>query len=379
MSRRPSRHDDPATLAEHSAPARAFDALPASIGVLDGDGRIVAVNAAWRRFGEENGSTDPGFGVGRNYLEVCDAARDEGPEVAAVADGLRDVLAGARDTFEFEYPCVVPGETRWFALQAARWLGDGPARIVISHADVTARRQAEDALREADRRKDEFLALLAHELRHPLTPIVNATRVIQRSQALDDGGRSAVAMIARQADHLRRLVDDLLDVERISRGRIVVRPERIDLGEAARVAVETARPEAEAHGHRLTATLPAGRVEVDADPVRLAQILDNLLANACRYTPDGGDIAVRVVEFGEHVEVRVEDTGIGFDRRAMPRLFEPFQQLEPAGDRGAPGLGLGLALVRQLAELHGGTVRAESAGPGRGSTFALVLPRPPAG
>lgn len=379
MTVRSPRPDVPETPAERAERAHAFDALPASIGVLDGAGRIVAVNAAWRRFGAEHGATDPTFGLGQDYLAVCDAARPRCPEVAEISAGLRRVMAGTVDRFELEYPCEVPEGTCWFALQAARWIGDGPVRIVVSHTDVTARRQAEEALREADRRKDEFLAILAHELRNPLSPIVNAARVLERTQPLDVGGRTAVGMIARQVDHLRRLVDDLLDVGRITRGRITLQRERLDLGAAVRRALETATPEAEAQGHRLAASLPATPVEVDADPVRLAQMLGNLLSNACRYTPDGGTITVTVADVGDTVEIRVADTGIGLDPATLPRLFEPFQQLAAATDRGAAGLGLGLSLVRRLAELHGGSIRAESPGPGMGSTFVLVLPRAPAG
>jgi PAS domain S-box-containing protein len=230
------------------------------------------------------------------------------------------------------------------------------------------------ALREADRRKDEFLATLAHELRNPLAPIRNGLEVMKQSGADPGQVRHAREVAERQVDHLTKLVNDLVDVSRIARGRIELRKEPVDLGELVTRAVEAARPTIDAEGHALAVRLPAGPVRLVADPVRLTQVLVNLLVNAARYTDRGGRIEVAAGREGDEAVVRVRDTGIGLAAESLGRVFEPFVQVAPAGHRSQGGLGIGLTLARSLAELHGGTVTAESPGPGRGSTFTVRLP-----
>ena len=230
-------------------------------------------------------------------------------------------------------------------------------------------------LREADRRKDEFLAVLAHELRNPLAPILNAAhllRVLSPNDARLEKWRST---IERQSRHMARMVDDLLDVARISQGKIVLRKELVSLSTAVRGAMEVTAPLIESKRHRLTATLPAEDPVVEADPTRLTQVLANLLSNAAKYTPDGGDIEIAAYHDGPDVAVRVRDNGVGLAPQMLPRLFELFSQADESLDRSAGGLGVGLALTRSLVELHGGRVEAHSAGPGQGSTFTVRLPR----
>ncbi len=385
MTRPPLHHtrSRPAPVAAPGADASAgldvlapvFDTLPSLIAVLDAEGGIVAVNAAWRRFGTDSGAKDPAVGLGTNYLSVCARAREACAEAGEVEDGLRRVLSGETEGFDLEYPCETPERPMWFQLQASRWQGGGPVRVVVSHTDVTARALAERALRDADRRKDEFLVMLAHELRSPLAPLLNAARVVERTEPLSARGREAIAMVSRQARQLSRLVDDLLDVSRITRGKIALQCTPVDVGAAVRGAIEAAAADALVRGHRVELDLPEPPLRVDADPVRLAQMLGNLLENAFKYTPDGGRIGVSVVADAETVEIAVSDTGIGIDPAKIPQLFELFHQVDPTLDRASGGLGIGLTVVRRLVELHGGRVHATSPGAGQGATFTLALPR----
>jgi signal transduction histidine kinase len=233
----------------------------------------------------------------------------------------------------------------------------------------------EEALKDADRRKNEFLAMLAHELRNPLAPIRNALRILRLGEADAETVRSFSAMIERQVDQMVRLVDDLLDVSRISRGRIELRRELVELTSVVSQAVEAARSLANSMGHELGASLPSQPIYLDADPVRLAQVLGNLLNNACKFTDRGGRIWVTAEREGGQAVVRVRDTGIGIANDQLPRVFEMFTQVDTSLERQQSGLGIGLTLVKNLVELHGGTVQAHSGGEaGEGSEFVVRLP-----
>jgi PAS domain S-box-containing protein len=233
-------------------------------------------------------------------------------------------------------------------------------------------------LREADRRKDEFLAMLAHELRNPLAPIRNSLEVLRVRRVNGDAAERAREMMARQVQHLVRLVDDLLDVSRIMRGKIELRKERVELHKVVERAVETAHPALDAQGHALTVSLPPEPIWLEADPIRLAQVVANLLNNAAKYTEKAGQVALTVERHGGEVVLRVKDTGIGIAPEMLPRLFELFMQAERSLARSQGGLGIGLALVKKLVEMHGGRVSASSAGPGKGSEFTIRLPVLPA-
>ena len=245
---------------------------------------------------------------------------------------------------------------------------------VLVFRDITERRRAEQSLKDADRRKDEFLATLAHELRNPLAPVRNAVELL--SQAGDDPSvrEEARRMMQRQLGHMVRLIDDLMDMSRVTSGKLHLRKQRVELATAVQSAVEETRPLIEAAAHQLTVNLPPEPVSLDADPTRLAQIFSNLLSNAAKYTDNGGHIWLVAERRDGDVSVSVRDTGIGIRPEQLPHLFEMFSQLTPALERSQGGLGIGLALVRGLVELHGGTIEAGSAGPGRGSEFILRLP-----
>jgi signal transduction histidine kinase len=239
---------------------------------------------------------------------------------------------------------------------------------------VTQRKRAEEALKEADRHKDEFLAMLAHELRNPLAPLRSALEIVK----LEGDSAKAVGevreMMERQLTQLVRLVDDLLDPARIGRGTIELRNERVSLSAVVQIAVETSRPMIEAEKHQLTITKPHEQLYVTGDPIRLSQVVSNLLNNAAKYTPAGGRIWLTIEQNGGAAVIRVKDSGIGIPAEKLPRVFDLFMQVEPVTVRSRGGLGIGLTLVKQLVELHGGTVEAHSEGPGLGSEFIVRLP-----
>ena len=240
--------------------------------------------------------------------------------------------------------------------------------------DITQRKQSEQALREADRRKDEFLATLAHELRNPLAPIRNALELAHRSAVGIPELEHAHGLMTRQLARLVRLVDDLLDISRITSGKIQLRPERVNLAAIVQSAVEGSRAAIDAQAQELTVILPEKPIFLQADPVRLAQVLSNLLNNAVKYTESGGHIWLTVEQQDHEAVISVRDTGIGIEPDQLPRVFEMFSQATPALERSQGGLGIGLALVKGLVGLHGGSVEAHSKGSGLGSEFIVRLP-----
>ncbi len=252
---------------------------------------------------------------------------------------------------------------------------------VLVFRDVTERRDAERQIRvrveqlaEGDRRKDEFLATLAHELRNPLAPLSNAMAILKRA-----GNDAAVLartreMMERQLHQMVRLIDDLLDVSRISRGKLDLRVERVELGSVIRQAVETCKPMAEAARHEVTLALPEQPIELEADPVRLAQVFSNLVSNACKFTPPGGHVRIAAALQGDEVSVTVSDDGIGIPQDKLDEVFDMFAQIDHSLERSHGGLGIGLTLVRKLVGMHGGSVVAHSDGPGQGSLFSVRLP-----
>ncbi|CAN5720038.1 hypothetical protein BH09MYX1_BH09MYX1_00470 [soil metagenome] len=234
--------------------------------------------------------------------------------------------------------------------------------------------QLYEALRDADRRKDEFLATLAHELRNPLAPIRNALQILKMPRVDPATVARSRDMMERQLEHLVRLVDDLMDVSRVMRGKIELRKERVEVAAVVARAVEMVQPLVDAQGHRLSVRLPSESLPIDADPVRLAQVVGNLLTNAAKYTEPGGAIWLTAQRDGGTAELRVRDTGIGIGAQMLPRIFELFVQVDQASTKAQGGLGIGLTLVKNLVEMHDGTVEARSEGLGRGSELIVRMP-----
>ncbi|WAK03232.1 hybrid sensor histidine kinase/response regulator [Methylobacter sp. YRD-M1] len=249
-----------------------------------------------------------------------------------------------------------------------------PVGIATVSRDISERKQAEAALLEADQRKDEFLAMLAHELRNPLAPISNAVQIIKRSSLDETRLAWCRDIIGRQVEHLVRLVDDLLDVSRISRNKIELKKESLEISSIVQRAVETSQPLIDARRHEFSVHLPCEQIYVEGDLVRLSQVVSNLLNNAAKYTDEGGRIRLAVEPADDEIFIRVRDNGRGIDPSALSGLFQLFYQVDRTIDRAEGGLGIGLALVKSLVAMHGGEVWAYSEGRGKGSEFVIRLP-----
>jgi len=312
---------------------------------------------------------------------------DSMADVARQVTTKRDYSLRARSTTDDEIGLVVEAfnsmldevQTRARALEQSNTALTTEVRIRQTAEAALARANARlettmAALREADRKKDEFLATLAHELRNPLAPVIHAVKLMESASADDRQRQWGREVIARQVQRMALLLDDLLDVSRITRGRLELRKDYIDLLTLVSSAVETARPLIDAKNHSLAVNLPPEPVELEVDPLRLSQALSNLLTNAAKYTDAQGRITLTAFQDEQGLEIRVTDNGIGIEPTVIKGLFEMFSQIDSAIDRAEGGLGIGLALVKGLVALHGGSVQATSAGLGQGSEFTIRLP-----
>ena len=293
------------------------------------------------------------------------------------------VLSGYRLTGAESHELDAEGRPKVFLNNLVGVVEDGKlVRAWGTQLDVTEQKRLEEEMRRrteelvgADRRKDQFLAMLAHELRNPLAPIRNAVELMRQVETLDPTFQPSREMVERQVKHLARLVDDLLDVSRLTQGSIRLRKEVVDLGTLVQRAVEGTRPLIESRAHALSVQFPVDPIRLEGDPTRLEQVISNLLNNAAKYTMPGGHIWVTARREGEEAVVRVRDTGIGVPPDVLDRVFEPFvQQSDGSLARTNGGLGVGLTLVRSLIEMHGGVVEAASPGLGQGSEFVVRLP-----
>jgi two-component system CheB/CheR fusion protein len=336
----------------------AFEDAPFEFWARDLEARCIVSNAVGRKLGDL---------VGRKVEDAPVA-----PEMisAWIANNQR-AFAGQVVQNEFEYG---DGDhKRYLQCYIVPLRIHGAIHGILGfNIDVTEHKRTEEELRAVDRRRGEFLGVLSHELRNPLAVIGSSLRCIDRGALADDATRRAVAAIERQSNQLARLVDDLLDITRISSGKISLQRRRIDLAQLVSQTVDDHR--ALLAARTVTVTVPPEPVWMHGDPTRLAQIVGNLLSNAAKFTPSGGTIAISLSVAAQRAVLEVCDTGVGIDEETLRELFAPFVQAERSVDRSRAGLGLGLALVKTLVEMHGGEVTVRSAGPGEGATFTIAVP-----
>ncbi|THC46050.1 ATP-binding protein [Massilia sp. Mn16-1_5] len=350
-----------------------FEQAPGIIAVLRGPEHIFEITN--KSYMELVGRTDlvgkPArdalpYVEGQGFFELLDQVYTSG-----------EPFVGHAVPFDIARAPGAPLERRYldFIYQPIRDPAGDVVGIFVEGSDMTVRKQVEDELRAANRQKDQFLAMLAHELRNPLAPITTAAQLLKMGTLDAKAIRNASEIIARQAEHMTDLVNDLLDVSRVTRGLVTLDKEELDLNAVVAGALEQVRPLIESKRHSLTMQLSGEPVHVLGDRTRLVQVLSNILNNAAKYTPPGGEIVLRVTALEDHVVVTVRDNGIGIEPDVLPYIFELFTQAERTPDRSQGGLGIGLALVKSLVALHGGKVDARSEAPGKGSEFEICLPR----
>ncbi len=342
------------------------EAMPQMVWTADAEGRLEYLNSRWLAYTGASG--EDALASAWSALHPDDVAGARARWEACVCTG---------EPFEIEYRLRRhDGVYRW---QLARGLplrgaNGGVVRWFGTTTDVDELKRLHEAVSEADQRKTEFLGVLSHELRNPLAPIRASLHVLERAAPGSEVAARAGKVVRRQTEHLTRIVDDLLDLTRISRGKVQLRRERVELAEIVRRAGEDHRPLFEEHGTALRVAVGGGPLWVDGDATRIAQIAGNLLQNAARFTPRGGEVTLSVGRQGDAAELRVRDTGAGIEPARIAAMFEPFAQGEQTFARTGGGLGLGLALVKGLAEAHGGSVTGSSGGPGTGTEMVVRLP-----
>jgi len=336
---------------------------------------------------------DAGIPCDYRFLEVNPAFVKATGIVGAAGRTVRDVAPGGAARWLDAFAKVAAGGApvhfvdqverlgRWYDVYAARVGAEGSRKVVVLFTDITERRRTElelrrlaDDLAEQDRRKTAFLATLAHELRNPLAPIRSGLQLMRRTRSDPTAIARVQDIMDRQLDHLVHLVDDLLDVARITRGQVELKPALVNLADVLNAAVETSMPLIETARHRLDVRLPAEALTLHADATRITQVVSNLLNNAAKYTPRGGHIVLAAERDGDQALIAVSDNGIGIPPESLGEVFQMFTQVAHAAQHMPGGLGIGLSLVRSLVELHGGTITAASAGTGTGSVFTVRLP-----
>jgi len=345
-----------------------IDAVPSVIFVKDREGRFLLGNQALAQsYGTSPegliGLTEESFNP--NSDEVTRFYQND---LIVISNRISQLISNEKVTH-------ADGSIHWYDVIKIPLIDDDTCnKVLVVATDITERKRSEDALRQADLRKNEFLAMLAHELRNPLAPIRNAVQLLKMQKTSDPTLARTCNIIDRQVTHMAQLLDDLLDVARIMHDKVMLNIERLELTDIVNNAVETSRPLIESRGQELTISLATPPQWIEGDRIRLAQVLSNLLNNAAKYTSEGGKITLDVMREGSDAVIEVRDTGIGISPDILPQIFDLFTQADHSLAHSQGGLGIGLTLVRQLVEMHGGTVTAASAGIGQGSSFTVRLP-----
>lgn len=351
-----------------------LEKLPAGAYTCDPEGLITYYNDhAVQIWGRKPGLNDPVDRFCGSFRLFCSDGTPMAHNECWMAQSLKNNQAFNGHEVVIERP----DGRRLTALAHANPMHDDSGRLIGAVnvlVDISERKRAEDALRDADRSKNEFIATLAHELRNPLAPIRNAVEVLHLKRPPVPELQWALEVIDRQMHQMTRLIDDLLDLARVTGNKLELQKSRIDLAEVLQSAVETSRPLIEACGHELSISPPSEPIFLDGDLTRLAQVVSNLLNNSAKYTPRGGRIWLEALRDGSETVVTVRDTGIGIRPEMLPRIFDMFTQGDRSLDRSQGGLGIGLTLARRLVEMHGGSIVARSGGPGMGSAFVVRLP-----
>jgi PAS domain S-box-containing protein len=339
-----------------------FNTMTEGFAVVDRHWNIVQMNAAGHRIT----GFSPEETIGRNYWDIFSFLVKD--EWFSVYEHVKTTRLAAIVEHDYEY---AGGEKSWVEIRIYPALDGG---LAFFFRDINKRKDYENKLKEADRRKDEFLAMLAHELRNPLAPVSAAADLLRLTHMDEDRVKQTSEIIARQVKHMTGLIDDLMDVSRVTRGLISLEQETLDVASIVSSAIEQVRPLIEARAHRLAVHLPPVAAHVKGDQKRLIQVITNMLTNSVKYTPEGGDIVLSMDVQEEHVVLRIKDNGVGMAKEMVGRVFDLFAQAERTPDRSVGGLGIGLALVKSLVNLHHGTVTAHSNGVGLGSEFTIHLP-----
>ena len=349
-------------------PFRAMaDCSPVIMWVTDMAGRVEYANRAYREF----------FDLELGQMFTFDwGARLHPDDAAGYIAAFKTAVESRQPFHALARVRRADGQWRWIESSGTPRIDSSGRAIGFagSSPDITEIYESRETLKETDRRKNEFLATLAHELRNPLAPARNSLQIMRMARHDPEIMERALGTLERQITHMVRLIDDLVDVSRISRGMIELRRERVDLAAVLNNAVEASRPLLDQYGHTFTLKLPGEPLFVDGDPVRLGQIFSNLLQNAAKYTGKGGRIHLAATRRAGDVIVRVEDNGVGIPATMLPRIFDMFAQVDRSLDRYSGGLGIGLSVVKRLVEMHEGSVQARSDGPGRGTEFIVQLP-----